>query len=312
VQVMFAGDSKRAAQEMVAAISDAFNEELNKLTWMDDDTKARAREKLKTLAFHIGYPNAWKKYTFKVDRKSFAGNAVAASRWASDWELSRIGKPVDRQEWLMPPQIVNAYYNPTKNEMVFPAGILQPPFFSAKAGVAVNLGAIGMVIGHELIHGYDDEGSQFAPDGNLKKWWSDEARTKFEAQAQCVEKQYSKYEALPGVKLDGKLTLGENLADLGGVTLGFAAYHRLRDAAPDTVVADGFTEDQQFFLGVGQIWCVNQRDEIARQLAKTDPHSPGRYRVNGPLSNLPEFHKAFGCKQGQKMRPPTAELCKVW
>jgi putative endopeptidase len=312
IKVAFPGDSKAVAMTMVKAIQDAFAAELPGLTWMDDETRARALEKLNTFAPHIGYPSKWKKYDFKVAKGQFFANSLAGSKWQVTWTLGRIGKPVDREEWGMFPQTVNAYYNPTKNEIVFPAAILQTPFFSAKAAIPVNLGAIGMVIGHEITHGFDDEGSKFAPDGNLKQWWSDAAVKKFEGATSCVQNQYARYEPLPGLKLNGKLTLGENIADLGGVTLGYRAYKALRKDAPETVVADGYTEDQQFFLGVGQIWCTKMRDEESRRRVITDPHSPGKFRVIGPLTNTPEFAKAFGCKVGSKMRPPEAQVCKIW
>ncbi len=312
IKVMFAGDSKDIAMTLVKAIEQAFSEELPALAWMDEETRKHALEKLATFAPHIGYPSKWKKYDFKVQKGQYFANALAGSRWDMNWRMSRIGKPVDREEWGMFPQTVNAYYNPTKNEIVFPAAILQPPFFSAKASIPVNLGAIGMVIGHELTHGFDDEGSQFAPDGNLKKWWSEDAVKKFQAKTSCIDKQYSQYEPLPGLKLNGKLTLGENIADNGGAVLAYRAYKALRKDAPETVVADGFTEDQQFFLGVGQIWCFKGREESIKRRVVTDPHSHGKFRVIGPLTNMPEFGKAFGCKVGAKMRPPAEQVCKIW
>ncbi len=312
IKVMFPGDSKEIALTMVKAIGKSFADGLPSLPWMDDETRTAALEKLATFVPHIGYPNKWKKYDFKVAKNTYFANGVAAARWGVAWGLSRLGKPVDRQEWQMFPQTVNAYYNATKNEIVFPAGILQPPFFSAKASIPVNLGGIGMVIGHEISHGFDDEGSKFAADGNLKKWWSEAVRKRFDDKTACVEKQYAAYEPLPGLKLNGKLTLGENIADLGGVTVAFRAYRALRADAPETMVADGFSEDQQFFLGVGQIWCAKWREEATRRRVVVDPHSPPKFRVNGPLSNTPEFHKAFNCKVGQKMRPPAEKMCRVW
>jgi putative endopeptidase len=312
VKVMFPGESKETADTMVKAIRQAFAEELPSLTWMDDETRQRALDKLATFAPHIGYPSKWKKYDFKVQKGQFFANALAGARWNVAWTLGRIGKPVDREEWGMTPQTVNAYYNPPKNEIVFPAAILQPPFFSAKAAIPVNLGAIGMVIGHELTHGFDDQGSQYAPDGNLKQWWSDSAVKKFKEKTACVDKQYSQYEPLPGLKLNGKLTLGENIADNGGAVLAYRAFKNLRKDAPETVVADGLTEDQQFFLAVGQIWCAKYRDETTKRRVVTDPHSFPKFRVVGPLTNMPEFGRAFGCKVGSKMRPAAEQVCKVW
>jgi putative endopeptidase len=262
------------------------------------------------MEYLIGYPNKWKSYDFAIDPKSYASNALASHAFELKRDLGKVGKPVDRQEWQMSPPTVNAYYDPQKNHMVFPAGILQPPFYSAKAAVPVNSGAIGMVVGHELTHGFDDEGSKFAGDGNLTDWWEPEASEKFKTKTQCVDEQYAAYETLPGVKLNGKLTLGENVADGGGVMLAFRAYRELRKNAPTVTVADGFTEDQQFFLAVGQAWCSKQTPEVARMLAQVDPHSPPKFRVNGSLANLPEFAKAFSCAEGTPMHP--AKACKIW
>jgi predicted metalloendopeptidase len=217
---------------------------------------------------------------------------------------------VDREDWYMTPPTVNAYYDPQMNQMVFPAGILQPPFFNPKAAIPVNLGGMGMVVGHELTHGFDDQGSQFDAKGNMSNWWTQEDATRFGAKTGCLADQYSAYETIPGVKLDGKLTLGENIADGGGVKLAFRAYRAMRKGAEEVVKAGGFTEDQQFFLGVGQAWCFKQSDELARLRAQTDPHSPARFRVDGPLSNLPEFAEAFSCPAGAHMR--RANACGVW
>jgi putative endopeptidase len=312
IKVMFPGESKDVAMTMVKAIEQAFSDELPSLTWMDEETRKHALEKLATFAPHIGYPSKWKKYDFKVQKGQFFANELAGTRWIINWQMNRIGKPVDREEWGMFPQTVNAYYNPTKNEIVFPAAILQPPFFSAKSSVAVNLGGIGMIIGHELTHGFDDQGAQFAPDGNLKKWWSEDAVKKFQDKTACIEKQYGQYEPLPGLKLNGKLTMGENIADNGGTVLAYRAYRTLRKDAPETVVADGFTEDQQFFLAMGQSWCGKMRDELTRRAVVTDPHSIDKFRVVGSLSNMPEFTRAFGCAAGTKMRPSAENMCKVW
>jgi putative endopeptidase len=305
----FAGDSKDATEQMVREISRAFSGELDRLDWMDPTTKERARQKLGSFVYHIGYPERWRTYDFPIG-PHFAANAMASRQHELRRELAKIGQPVDRQEWHMSPPTVNAYYNPLKNEMVFPAGILQPPFFDRAASIAVNLGGMGMVVGHELTHGFDDEGSKFDADGNLSDWWDEATRARFTEKTQCVEEQYAQYEALPGVPLNGKLTLGENIADIGGVKLGFEAYRRLRAEAPEKLVAEGFTEDQQFFLSVGQVWCTKAREEVARMLAQVDPHSPPKWRVNGSLVNVPEFGEAFGCEVGTPMRP--REICRVW
>jgi len=305
----FAGSSKKATESMVAEISRAFAAGLARLEWMDEPTRAKAHEKLKAFAFHIGYPVRWKSYDWTVTG-SYAANALASRRFELARDLAKIGMPVDRQEWEMTPPTVNAYYNPPKNEMVFPAGILQPPFYNPKASLAVNMGGMGMVVGHELTHGFDDEGSKFAADGNLQSWWAPETREKFESRTQCLVDQYGSYEPLPGVRLNGKLTLGENIADLGGVKLAFEAYRAMRQSAPERLVADGYSEDQQFFLAVAQAWCTNTLEERARMLANVDPHSPPRFRVNGSLSNQPAFWEAFQCAEGTPMHP--ANACTVW
>jgi putative endopeptidase len=310
VKQRFAGESKTAAEAMVGAISDAFRRELDQLAWMDDPTRNASRDKLTAMAYLIGYPPKWRAYDFEVKKAAYLDNTLAARAFDLQFRLKKIGKPVDREEWEMTPPTVNAYYHPLKNQMVFPAGILQPPFYSVQASIPVNLGGMGMVVGHELTHGFDDEGSQFDKDGNLRDWWAAAVRDRFKKQTECVDQQYSSYEALPGVKLNGKLTMGENIADMGGVKLSFAAYRALRAAAPELSVAEGFSEDQQFFLATGQVWCSKYRDEYARMAAQVDPHSPPRYRVNGSLANLPEFAAAFSCKKGTPMNPE--RTCSVW
>jgi putative endopeptidase len=310
VKAHFTPAAKEATERYVHQISDAFSKELGTLDWMDAATKEKAYEKLRAMAYLIGYPNKWRVYDFEVKPGQHAANLLAARAFDFRRRLRKIGKPVDREEWGMTPPTVNAYYRGTMNHMVFPAGILQPPFFNVSAAIPVNLGAIGMVVGHELTHGFDDKGSQFDAKGNLHNWWTDDVRAKFKAKTDCVDKQYSGYEPIPGVKLNGQLTLGENIADNAGVKLAFRAYRALRKDAKDAQVASGFTEDQQFFLGVGQVWCTKQTDEFTRLRASTDTHSPPRFRVNGPLSNLPEFAEAFQCKEGAPMRRPSA--CTVW
>lgn len=310
VKAHFAPDSKEATERYVHEIAAVFRAEVDKLDWMTPETRKKAREKLDAMAYLIGYPKKWKTYDFEVKAKSLFENALAARAWDLKVHLGKVGKPVDREDWLMTPPTVNAYYNPQINHMVFPAGILQPPFFSPKASVAVNLGGMGMVVGHELTHGFDDQGSQFDAKGNLSNWWTGEDEARFKAKTDCVQQQYAGYEALPGVKLDGKLTLGENIADGGGVKLAYYAYKAMRKDAPEVVKAGGYDEDQQFFLGVGQAWCFKQSDEMARLRAQVDPHSPARFRVNGPLSNSAEFAAAFSCKEGAPMRRPNA--CGVW
>ncbi len=306
----FGKDQKEAVEAMVFAIRDAFGREVKQLDWMDAKTQARAEEKLKAMAYLIGYPSRWRTYDFPVGKGAFTVNTLAAREHETKRRLTKVGKPLDREEWQMTPPTVNAYYDPLKNHMVFPAGILQPPFYGKGHGVAVNAGGIGMVVGHELTHGFDDEGSQFAGNGNLENWWEPEVKGRFEKKAACVDAQYSSYEPLPGVKLNGKLTLGENIADIGGIKLAFRAYRAMRAKATEVDVADGYTEDQQFFLAVGQAWCFKAKDEWTRMAASVDPHSPPKFRVNGALSDTPEFATAFSCKAGSAMSP--ANACVVW
>jgi predicted metalloendopeptidase len=305
----FGPEAKKAADEMVQGISQAFRESVADLEWMSPETRAKAAAKQEKMAYLIGYPEKWRKYDWKVD-KAYAGNVLASRQYEVNRELKKIGKPYDRSEWYMSPPTVNAYYNPLANQMVFPAGILQPPFFSAEASVPVNLGAMGMVVGHELTHGFDDSGAQFDGDGNLNDWWEASDKEAFSSRGECVAKQYSNYEPIPGVKINGKLTLGENIADMGGVKLAFMAYRNMRAKAAKTMVADGYTEDQQFFLAVGQAWCNKAREEELRRRVVTDPHSMPKFRVIGALSNLPEFAEAFQCKAGSAMAPENS--CQVW
>jgi len=309
VELRFGGNSKAAALQMVHAIGESFGADLPNLRWMDAVTRTAAGEKQGAMAFLIGYPDQYKTYDFPVKAGDYAGNALRGAAFDLARKLARLGKPVDRGEWEMTAPTVNAYYNPLKNQMVFPAGILQPPFYDVKAATAVNLGAMGMVVGHELTHGFDDEGSQFDKDGNLREWWNKTVKQRFEAATACVEKEYSGFEAVPGVKLNGKLTLGENIADNGGVKLAFYAYRALTQGSKEGV-ADGFNEDQQFFLSMGQVWCSKQRDEYARMAASIDPHSAPKWRVNGSLQNQKEFAEAFSCKLGTKMNP--TNKCVVW
>jgi putative endopeptidase len=310
VQARFDETSKQGAEALIKQISRAFGTSIDQLAWMDDASRAQARRKLEALVYHIGYPNHWRSYTFAIDPAGYTGNVLAARAFERERDLGKIGKPVDRQEWDMTPPTVNAYYNPNKNEMMFPAGILQPPFFDPKATAPVNLGAMGMIVGHELTHGFDDEGSQFTAEGNMQSWWSPEVGHRYEEKTQCLVEQYEKYEVQPGLHLNGKLTLGENIADNGGVKLAFRAYRELRREATELTEADGFSEDQQFFLAFAQAWCTRNREAFEKLLAKTDPHSPPHFRVIGPLSNLPEFAEAFSCKPGTPMNP--VKRCEVW
>ena len=310
VRDRFAGASKTAAEEQVGAIVTAMTANLNALPWMDAETKTKAHEKLKAMSYQIGYPRKWHSYTFKLDPKAWGATALAARTAERRRQLEKIGKPVDKDDWEMTAPAVNAYYQPSLNGMVFPAGILQPPFYSVDFSVPVNLGGMGVVVGHELTHGFDDQGSQYDSVGNLVNWWAPATEKKFKERTQCVKDQYSQYTVAGGTKLNGGLTAGENIADIGGVKLALAGYRALRSSAPETVVADGFTEDQQFFLGYGQAWCAKVRPELEKYLATVDPHSPAKWRVNGALSATPEFARAFRCTAGKKMIP--AKQCVVW
>jgi putative endopeptidase len=309
VKKTLGAEGKATVKQMVLAIEQAMGDELGTLRWMDDGTRARARTKLVAIANKIGFPDKWRDYgTLTVARGDYVGNRVRASVFEVKRDLGKIGKPVDRGEWQMTPPAVNAYYEPALNEMVFPAGILAAPFFSNTATRATNYGAIGMVIGHELTHGFDDEGRQYDDKGNLRDWWTPAVNTEFNARAACVEKQYNDYVAIGDLHLKGKLTLGENLADLGGARLAYLALQKELAGKPRE--ASRFSPEQQFFLGFAQGWCTNMRDETLRLLAKNNPHSPPRFRVNGPVSNMPEFAAAFQCKAGSPM--VRANRCEVW
>ena len=308
----FAGDSKARARQMVEYIERAFEEGLSDLPWMDEATRAAAVEKMKKISNEkIGYPKKWIDYGPVEVGDDHMANVVAARAFDFHRRMARVGKPVDRTQWEMSPPTVNAYYNPTMNEMVFPAGILQPPFFHRDFTMAMNFGGIGMVVGHELTHGFDDQGRKFDGDGRLRPWWDDAAVTKFEARAACVERQYAGYEVQPGLALDGKLTLGENIADLGGTKLaarGYALY--VADHGAEPRVVPSLTNEQLLFVSFAQIWCGKERPEIERVLVRTDPHSRPRFRVNGPLQDHPGFWAAFGCAEGTPMHPEN--VCEVW
>jgi putative endopeptidase len=310
VRDRFGGASKTFAEAQVHAIVAAMTANLDALPWMDRATKDKAQAKLDAMTYQIGYPKQWKTYPFKLDPKAWTANALAARKAAAARRLAKIGKPVDKDDWQMSAPDVDAYYDPQLNGMVFPAGILQPPFYSLASSIAVNLGGIGVVVGHELTHGFDDQGAQYDAWGNLVNWWQPDTEQQFRQRTQCVIDQYSGYEVSGNTRLNGANTVGENIADIGGVKLSLAAYRQLRAAAPDTVVADGFTEDQQFFLGFGQAWCAKMRPDFEKLLATVDVHSPARWRVNGALSATPDFGTAFRCKAGSKMVP--VQQCVVW
>ncbi len=310
VKLRFDEKSKQSAGDLLKAVRAAMKVELGTLPWMDAATRTAAEEKLSRMNDKVGYPVTWKTYDFDVKPAAYAENALQSDTFELSRSLRKVGKPLDRNEWQMTPPTVNAYYDSSLNEMVFPAGILQPPFFDKAFTPAVNFGATGAVMGHELTHGFDDEGSQFDAQGNLRNWWSEATGKLFKEQTGCVVDQYGAFEALPGVKLNGKLTLGENIADIGGLKLAWSAFREAQKAEPDRALADGYTEEQLFFLAYGQSWCEKERPEYLDLLAKTNPHAPPRFRVNGAVADVPAFAEAFSCKEGTPMRP--AKVCAVW
>ena len=282
------------------------------LSWMSEATKKRALDKLHSIVNKVGYPDRWRDYSaYAVSRDDFAGNVMRANVFAMQRDLAKIGRPLDRGEWHMTPQTVNAYYNPQTNDINFPAGVLQPPLYDPKMDDAPNYGNTGGTIGHELVHGFDDQGRQFDAQGNLKDWWSPKDAKAFEARAACVAKQYAQYTVVDDIKVNSKLTLGEDLADLGGLVLAWSAW-QTHVAGKVLDSRDGLTPEQRFFVGYAQWDCSHSRPEAARVHAATDPHSPGRYRINGVVVNMPEYEKAFNCKPGQAMVKPAAQRCKVW
>jgi putative endopeptidase len=314
----FAGNSKAVAVEMIRDIENAFESNLPALAWMDDTTRKRAVEKAQKVSNKIGYPDVWRDYsTVAVKRGDYFASAVSALRFEFDRDMKKVGQPVDRNEWRMVPQQVNAYYMSTSNEIAFPAGILQPPFFHKDFPAAMNYGAVGTVMGHELTHGFDDQGRKSDGDGVLREWWEPEVAAKFEKQAACVEAQYSAMEVEPGVHVNGKLTLGENIGDIGGVKEAYVAFqgwksrHRIpAPGEPKEPLVPGLTDDQLFFVSFSQVWCSLSTPEFLRNQVTTDSHSPGQVRAILPLVNLPEFATAFSCPVGSKMNPK--ERCTVW
>ncbi|MBZ5602968.1 MAG: M13 family metallopeptidase [Acidobacteriia bacterium] len=303
-------EGKKRTQQLVNGIEMAMQQDLEKLDWMTPKTKEQALVKLHGVANKIGSKSNWIDYSkVKISRDDPYGNNERANEFELTRRLAKIGKPVDKTEWEMSPPTVNAYYDPQENDINFPAGILQPPFYDNKADDAVNYGAIGAVIGHELTHGFDDQGRQFDAEGNLRDWWTEQDAKAFEQRAQCFVKEYSSFVAVDDVHVNGELTLGENTADNGGLRLAYMALIEVLGGKTPPK-KDGFTVDQRFFLGFAQVWCEHSTDESKRLLAQTDPHSPGEDRVNGVVSNMPEFQKAFACKIGQPMfRYPA---CRVW
>src|SRR6266446_7483792 len=311
VQKYFPPEAKAHALEMVHNLIAALRDDLKTLPWMGPETRAQASAKLEAFTVKIGYPDKWRDYSaLKVDRSSYLANVQRGAEFDFQRRLNNIGKPVDRTEWGMTPPTVNAYNSSSMNEIVFPAGILQPPFYDPKADDAVNYGGMGAVIGHEITHGFDDQGSKFDAHGNLSDWCTAEDRKNFDERASCVEKQFDGYEVEPGLHQNGKLVLGESIADLGGLAIAYAAYEKSLEGKPRPKEIDGFTAEQRFFLGWAQVWGANQRPEAARLQTKTNPHPLARFRGNGPLSNLAIFAQAFGCKKGDAM--VREQACKIW
>jgi len=313
VAAQFSGDSREVALEMIRRIEAAFAAGLPNLQWMDAPTREAALGKMHAIVNKIGYPEVWRDYGAMPVGDDHLTNVLAAAEFLFAERAHDIGRAVDRRKWEMTPPTVNAYYNASYNEMVFPAGILQPPFFHSKWPMAMNFGGIGMVMGHELTHGFDDQGRKFDGDGMLRPWWEPQVGARFDERAACVDELYSSYEVQPGVHLSGKLTLGENIADLGGIKAahrGFLAWAADSGVDPHAPAMDGLTHEQLFFVSFGQIWCTKSTPQNDKLMALTDTHSHPQHRVNGPLANLPEFATAFACAEGTPMRP--ADICEVW
>ena len=311
VKTAFTPEAKARMNTLIDNLFAAFGDRLKNLDWMSDDTKKEGLVKLAAFKRKIGYPDTLRGYKgLKINRQSYLANSLNAAKFESARNLADIGKPLDRTRWGMTPPTVNAYYNSSLNEIVFPAGILQPPFFNFAADDAINYGSIGAVIGHEITHGFDDQGSKFDAMGNFKSWWTDTDRKKFDERASCVADQFSGYEIQPNLNINGRLTLGENIADLGGLTMAYAAYQKSLAGKPHPAAIDGLTPEQRFFLGWAQVWAAKSTPEAERSQVLGDPHSAARFRVNGPLSNLPQFAEAFGCKQPSSM--VRQDACLIW
>jgi len=314
VDLTFGPEGKQRMLKMVDALEKSLDTDIQNLSWMSDETKKQAKVKLEAIRNKIGYPEVWRAYSSVVIKPNdLVGNIERATEFESKRDVAKIDKPLDRKEWGMTPPTVNAYYSGSFNEIVFPAGILQPPFFDKNMDDAINFGGIGLVIGHELTHGFDDQGRKFDPQGNLRDWWTDQDGKEFEKRVSCVADEYSSFVAVDNLHLNGRLTLGENTADNGGARIALAALQRMiaeDKTGKEGQSIDGYTPEQRFFLGFGRVWCEKQRPENLRTQVSTNPHSPGMYRVNGVVQNMPEFQKAWGCKAGQPMVAENA--CHVW
>ncbi len=314
VELTFGPEGKARMLKMVDALEKSLDTDIQGLSWMGPDTKKQAKVKLDAIRNKIGYPDVWRDYnSLTIVRGDLLGNVLRANEFESRRQIAKIGKPLDRKEWGMTPPTVNAYYSRAQNEIVFPAGILQPPFFDKTMDDGVNFGGIGVVIGHELTHGFDDQGRKFDPQGNLRDWWTADDGKEFEKRAGCIADEYGNFVSVDNLKLNGKLTLGENTADNGGARIAYMALQKMI-AEDKTGKAgqkiDGYTPEQRFFLGFGRVWCEKRRAEFSRARVLTDPHSPGQFRTNGTVQNMPEFQKAWGCKAGQPMVAENA--CRVW
>ena len=302
---------------MVENIKLAFAARIKNLDWMSDSTKQKALDKLSTFTVKIGYPDEWKDYIGLMvetgaEQGSYFQNVVNGQKFQFQRNIDKLGKPVDKKEWAMNPQTVNAYYNPLFNEIVFPAGILQPPFYDYRADEAVNYGGIGAVIGHEISHGFDDQGSRFDAEGNLKNWWSKEDLNQFREKSTLLVEQFDAYEPLKDVKVNGRFTLGENIGDLGGISVAYDGLKRFFEENGRQDIIDGLTPEQRFFLSWATIWRNKYKDETLRTRINTDPHSPAMYRANGPLSNLEAFYRAFDVRPGDAMYRPDSLRVKIW
>jgi len=314
VESTFGPEGKQRMLKMVDMLEKSLDGDIQSLSWMGDDTKKQAQAKLQAIRNKIGYPDVWRDYSSVViKRDDLLGNVKRANEFESKRQIAKIDKPLDRKEWGMTPPQVNAYYSGSFNEIVFPAGILQPPFFDKSMDDAVNFGGIGLVIGHELTHGFDDQGRKFDPQGNLRDWWTEQDGKEFEKRVSCIADEYANFVTVDNLKLNGRLTLGENTADNGGARIALAALEQMISEDKSGKAGqsiDGYTPEQRFFLGFGRVWCEKQRPENLRMQVSTNTHSPGRYRVNGVVQNMPEFQKAWGCKAGQPMVAENA--CHVW
>ncbi|HEY3025889.1 MAG TPA: M13 family metallopeptidase [Pyrinomonadaceae bacterium] len=312
VKKAFPPAAKARALEMVRNLEAALRSDIGSLSWMGDATRKQAVVKLEAFLNKIGYPDRWRDYsTVAIDRGSYIDNRFRVGQFNERRDWNKVGKPVDKTEWFMSPPTVNAYYNPQINEIVFPAGILQPPFFDAEADDAFNYGGMGSVIGHEMTHGFDDQGAKYGATGNLANWWSEADLKNFKERAKCVIDQFSAFEVEKGLNVNGNLVVGESIADLGGLVIAYAAYQKAMEGKP-RVVIDGFTPEQRFFLGYARGWATSVRPELARQLVVIDPHPLPKFRTNGPLSNMPQFAAAFQCKAGDPMVRPEKERCVIW